>query len=318
MKPKGLVFITILFWSVLVSSGIFAQSNHGIHFSIQFFEQQMYFPGDPVQLRITLKNNSSEMFRFRLADNRMFNLDFEVVDLRNVSQPASDDFTTQRLANQRIFFREVSLNPGEEFSFIETLNHFRNLPEGVFVVRGFFYPDLVGPQTMDRFVSNRLTLSVRPGFRQHEQAVLAVQESVGQILQRSPIPPDEVIAQLLQARMQSNRSRFFLHLDVRSLFRMDPRRDAQFRRLSEQDQMVALREFEELLWAPSIQDSISRVPIRFDIIRTTYDATNATVEAIQRYQMNSFVEIKRFTYRLTRMDGVWYVVSYTVTNMGTE
>ncbi len=313
---KKVVLGCIFFTTILFAPH--AQPQTGVHYSISFYNQQIYFPGDPIQIRMSIKNDSPSVYTFRIADNRIFNVEFEVVDLRNVAQVHSEHFTTTRNSVQRVYFREISLNPGEEFSFIETLNHYKILDEGVFVIRSHFYPELVGSASMPRFTSNRLTLSIRPGYRLHERVVLATEERVQTILQAQPIPPDEVVAKLIEARMQSNRQRFFLHLDVTSLYRMDPRRDSQFRRISEQDQFAVLQEFQDVLWDPSIQDSISRIPMSYQILRTSYDATTAQVEAIQRYQMNSFVEVKRFSYRLNRRDGVWYVVSYTVTNMGTE
>ncbi|NCN04174.1 MAG: hypothetical protein GW949_00935 [Spirochaetales bacterium] len=302
----------------LLFSLLSAQTPPEISFSIQFYEQQMYFPGDDVQIRLSIKNESPEPFTFRLADNRLFNLEFDVVDLRNISQPPSQNFTMARTSVERVFYREVSLNPGEEFSFIEKLGLYRQISEGVYVVRAHFFPDLVGPQTMGRYTSNRLTLAIRPGFQEQQRVVLAAEQNIQQILQANPIPPDQVITTILQARMQSQRERFFLYLDVRSLYRMDPRRDSQFRRLSEQEQFKALQEFEEILWAPTIQNSISQIPLRYDILRTTYDQSNARVSVIQRYQMDSFVEVKLFEYNLSRVNGIWYVTSYIVNNQGTE
>lgn len=300
----------------IFGSLLFAQSP--IQYEISFYDQQVYLPGDSVQLRISLRNDSSQVFSFRLADERMFNLDFEVVNLRNVAQPASEKFTIARSSNQRVYFREISLNPGEEFSFVETLNDYRVLDEGVYVVRSHFYPDLVGPQTMKSFASNRLTLAIRPGYREQDRVILAAEQRTMEVLQAQAIPPDEVVSNLIEARMHNNREKFFLHLDVTALYRLDPRRDSQYRRLSEADQLTVLSSFESELWTPTIQDSISRVPLNYEILRTSYDSSSGTVEALQRYQMDSYVELKRFTYRLSRRDGVWFIVAYTVTNLGTE
>lgn len=162
-----------------------AQSEQNIQFSINFHNQEIYFPDSQVDIRVSLYNTSSEVYRFRLADNRMFNLDFEVVDLRNIPQPVSAKFTTARTSNQRIFFREVSLNPGEEFSFISTLNEFREFSSGVFVVQASFYPELVGSvNRANKISSNRLTLSVRDGFLEEKYPELMVEQSIEQQLRQ--------------------------------------------------------------------------------------------------------------------------------------
>lgn len=299
-------------------AALLAQTPSAIDFSISFYDQQVYFPGDPVQIRISVVNNSAGPYSFRLADNRIFNLEFELVDLSNVAQPASEQFTTLRMSNQRIYFRDISLNPGEEFSFIEDLSNFRTISEGIYVVRANFFPELVGPANGPKLTSNRLTLAVRPGFRVAERRIIAAEEAVTSHLRATPIPPDEVISQLIQSRMHGQKEAFFLHLDITSLYRMDPRNDNIFRRLSEREQFTVLNDFRESLWNPSIQDNISRIPLRYEILRTSYDASTATVDTIQKYQMDSYIEVKRYTYKLNKRDGIWFLTSYTVTNLGTE
>lgn len=314
MDKRRIKTTTLAAASLLLCSTLFAQ----VQFTINFYDQQVYLPGDPVQIRISLRNETAQTYSFRLADQRVFNLDFEVLDLRNIALAASEEFTIARTSNQRVFFREVSLNPGEEFSFVETLNQYRDLKEGVYVVRSRFYPELLGPENSTSLVSNRLTLAIRPGYRQEDRVLLAAESRVQEVLRAEAIPPDEVVSRMLEARMHNNRERFFLHLDSTSLYRSDNRRDSQFRRLSEREQLVLLEAFKEELWQPSIQDSISRISLNYEILRTSYDSSRGTVETLQRYQMDSYIELKRFTYQLERRDGIWFIVGYSVMNLGTE
>jgi hypothetical protein len=199
------------------------------------------------------------------------------------------------------------------------LNEFREFSSGVFVVQASFYPELVGSvNRANKISSNRLTLSVRDGFLEEKYPELMVEQSIEQQLRQRALPPDEVVSYLLEARMHERKSQFFLYLDVESVFRMDPRRDSRFRRLSEAEQYQVLENYREVLWEPAIEDSISRKPISFEVRKTTYDKTNAKVESVQRYQLDSYVEVKQFTYSLQRRDGIWYITEYMVNNLGTE
>jgi len=40
---------------------------------------------------------------------------------------------------------------------------------------------------------------------------------------------------------------------------------------------------------------------------------------LQKFRASvNFTELKRYTYYLTRKDGIWSVVNYSVVNLGTE
>ncbi|WP_156104519.1 hypothetical protein [Spirochaeta lutea] len=309
--------LLVLLWSG-VMLGAYPQEANQVRFSISFFNQEIYYPDSAIQVKVSILNNSPGVYRFRLADDRKFNLDFTIVDLKNTPLPTSPEFTTARTSNQRIYFREVSLNPGEEFSFTSTLNDYRMVKPGIYVVQGLFYPELVGNAGSRTLSSNRLTLSVRPEYTQEERTVFRVEEEQRQLLQEAALPPDEVVAYMLDARMHSRKAQFFLYVDLEQLYRMDPRRDSQFRRLSEAEQHQILQQYEETLWEPENDDSIRRIPLSYEIRRTSYDATTAQVDVIQRYQMDSYIEIKRYIYTLQRRDGIWYITGYTVSNLGTE
>src|SRR5690348_14767162 len=104
-----------------------------VQFSIQFYDQQLYYQGDEVRIKATLTNRSSQIYRFRLADNRMFSMDFTLQDLSNMAVKPSEQYTTVLSENKPIFVRDVTILPGEDFSFVETLNNYKNIGSGVFM-----------------------------------------------------------------------------------------------------------------------------------------------------------------------------------------
>ena len=54
--------------------------------SIKYYNRTMYYPGNresnPVLVHISIKNNSTETKRFKLADDRMFSIDFDVITIK--------------------------------------------------------------------------------------------------------------------------------------------------------------------------------------------------------------------------------------------
>ncbi|MDR1363133.1 MAG: hypothetical protein LBJ35_03675, partial [Spirochaetaceae bacterium] len=89
---------------------VFSAEQSGISVEIRYFDKQLYYPqqGD-IFVRLTVTNNSSETYRFKLADDRAFSLDFDVRTLANRLLEAADVLTRKRVGQQQVFFRELSL-----------------------------------------------------------------------------------------------------------------------------------------------------------------------------------------------------------------
>ena len=318
MKSR-IAIIAMLVLSLLIPSYVLAVVPPGVEFTMRFVNQVIYTPDSDVQVRLTVRNETADMYRFRIADNRMFSVDFSLRTLTNQPVRQSDDVIIQRNTNQAVFYREISLAPGEEYAFTERVNEYVQMPEpGVYVLQARFYPELIGFNTSDSVVSEALTLALRPGTT----GVDAVQEQLSaritQELQRERMPPNDVVSYTIRARQQGDWERFFLYMDLESLLRNNPTRDRRFTRLGEADQQAYLTEFREDLMADRTDEQILLTPDEFSVVRTTYTPDRGTVTVIQRFWFPDFVEVREYTYEVRRRDGIWYIVDYQVRNLGTE
>ncbi len=323
MKQKiprsGLLLIVMASIVTTLSAEIPASNKTSI--SIQLFDQQLYYEGDPIKIKVTLSNDSPEIYRFRLADTRMFSLDFAVKTLGNQDTRPSQTFVSVISQNKPIYVRDVLLQPGEDFSFIETLTDYKDLNSGVFVVAANFYPELKGSMQSFPLLSNRLTVSIRPAVRKAAQAEETLLVKVEEILRAEKLPPDQVVDYMLQARQRTEqKERFFLYLDLKSLYNNDGRRGERFKRMSELDQETELLKYKEELWAGTPNDTISFIPKSWNIVETNYRGNNGRVIVLQRYQSpgSSVIEVKEYRYNLTLQSGIWKIRDYVVNNKGTE
>lgn len=300
---------------LLVASG----SATALSVSIRFYDRQLYFTDSQIEVHTTLLNDTAETVRFRLADERVFSLDFQVRTTTNRPVEVSPQFTTERSANQ-VFYREVTLEPGEELSFVEPLNRYVQLDSaGAYLVTARFYPSLYTDPSQDFLTSNTLTLSVRPGTGTPEElreASLAV--ATEETLRRQDVPPDQVIRFMLDARIRDNWPRFFLYIDIEALYRQNSSRERRYLAMSEQERIEVLERFREQLVAGSLSEEIITVPSEYDILETTYTATEGEVVVRQRFEYPGFTETKRYRYSLERRGGFWRVTGYTVVNVSTD
>ena len=329
MLPVLLLFLGI--------SSLAAQT--GIAFNIRFFDRRIYYlDQDPIFVQLTLTNNSPSTFFFRLANDRAFSLDFDVRTASNRGVEEADILIRRRSQSQQVFFREISIDTGESFSFVEDLRDFVSLTQsGAYVVQAQLYPDLL--QTVESLVgmgggiipgatlaaggspleSNRLSLSIRPRPMLGPDGIpLALDVVTNAVLVRERLPPDEVVGYLLTARQQSRWERFFLYLDTEAMLARDPYRRRQWNAESEEGRQRMLERYRQDLQNAVVDGDISLIPMNFVIERTVYTAGSATVTVLQHFRVGNFTEIKRYTWYLERREDIWMIVDYSVINLGTE
>ncbi|HUI70809.1 MAG TPA: hypothetical protein VL354_09825, partial [Spirochaetia bacterium] len=198
-------------------------------FSVRFYEQKIYFLGDEIQVQAVIENDTPDTQRFRVADNRYYNLDFDVRTTTNIPLVHAKEFTTGRGSDQPVFFRDVTLEPGENYSFVVDLTKYISFTDaGLFVVQAMFYPDLFRGPTSQAMMSNRMTLNIKPPVMGAEQRA-KVEAETGALIARAPLPPDEVVSYTISARQKSQWEKFFLYLNLDSLLRKNPEKDRAYR-----------------------------------------------------------------------------------------
>ncbi|MCK7479657.1 MAG: hypothetical protein M0C28_21835 [Candidatus Moduliflexus flocculans] len=116
--------------------------------AVRFFDKRIYYTDSEVFLKITITNPSASPYRFKLAEERMFSLAFEARTPSNRLLDASDTYKRTIASGSPVFYREIALQPGEEYSFVEDLRRYVRMDEaGVYRVRVLFHPELLRPDS---------------------------------------------------------------------------------------------------------------------------------------------------------------------------
>jgi hypothetical protein len=330
-------------WGALLISAIFpffagaAESSGpaGIEFNIRFFDRRIYHvEGDPIYIQVTITNNSPATYRFKLADERAFSLDFDVRTTSNRSLESADMLIRKRTQSQQIFFREIAVESGESFSFVEDLRSYINLSEpGSMIVKARLFPELFRPDIARTAAINGNSVSVSPGVLESKRLSLTLRPAVitgpdgiplemdvatGALLVRERLAPDQVIEYMLTARQRSQWERFFLYLDLEAMLSRDAVRQRKWLTESEEGRRRMIEQFRHELQNPVADGTISVIPTSFEIQRTQYNSLEGTVTVLEKFQMNNFTELKRYTYFVRLQDNIWTIVDYSVVNLGTE
>ncbi len=305
----------------------FAQENSSseeknAEISIKFFDRTMYYPGDaeknPVYVYITVSNTSSETLRFKIADDKMFSVDFIAFNVKKSQLPTTQNLIKKRTTNQTVYFREISLEPGEEYSFRENLKDYLEISDpSIYYVELRFYPELY--RNREKYLSsNRLSLEIRPTPSASSSSVLPVQNSSAALLQPEDISPDHVVEQTIIARQKSLWDQFFLYMDLEAMLTRDSVRKKKYESARAEERADMLRSFRANLMLQRIDYDIVAVPSKFAIEETSYSPTDGTVKVIEWFKNDTFLEKKRYTYYVRQRDGIWQIYDYTVDNLGTE
>jgi hypothetical protein len=330
--PRSLRLQTRIFLccvlGVFAAAGAFAAEN--IEFTIRFFDKRVYYLTEaPILVQVTVANRGPGSYSFRLADDRAFSVDFDVRTVSNRPLEAAPPLVRKRTGYQQVFFREVIVESGESFSFVEDIRDyadFRN--SGAYVIQARLFPGLYrspltaqAADTGDTLESNRLALNLRPASIPGPDGIpLEMDVETNAVLVRESLAPDEVVDYMLKARQRSQWEKFFLYLDLDALLIRDSVRGRQWRAESEEGRRRMTARYREELRNAVVDGDIATIPTEYTIERTTYGAEEGAVIVLEKFKAPSgnYTERKRFTYTLRRRDNIWIIVDYVVLNLGTE
>jgi len=290
--------------------------------AIKFFDRTMYYPGDPdtnpVYIHVTITNTTSKQLRFKLADDRMFSIDFIAYTIKNGMLPHTESLDRKRTTNQTVYFREISLGPGESYSFVENIKEYLSFTEpSIYYVELGFYPEMYKERQLV-MRSNRLVLEIKPSPSAAAVSQIGVKNKTAEILKPQEIAPDRVVEQTIVARQKSLWDQYFLYMNLEEMLQRDPMRKKIYRSVSANERTRMIENYKTDLMQSHIDIDIVAIPESFQIERTTYSQTEGSVSVIEWFKYKTYREKKRYTYHIRQRDGIWQIYDYSVDNLGTE
>ncbi len=290
--------------------------------SIKYHNRTLFYPGNsedsPILVHITIKNNGPETLRFKLADDRSFSLDFNAYTVKNSCLEQTEKLIENRTTSQIVYFREIALEQGEEYSFVENVKDFLKIEESaVYYLELFFYPELYKSNYIS-LKSNRLTLEIRPSPAVASSTYIPVKSETVEILKPLDISPDKVVEQTIIARQKSLWDQYFLYMDIESMLQRNPSLKKRYASVSADERIRMIQSYKTDLMQSRIENDIIAVPEAFQIEKTAYSPTEGTVTVIEWFKYPNFSEKKRYTYKVRQREGYWQIYDYNVVNLGTE
>jgi len=319
----AIVFI-LLYMLVHAQAAEALADTTGIEFNIRFFDRRIYYTETaPVYIQITITNNSPNTYRFKLADERAFSIDFDTRTMTNRPLDGAASLLRKRTQYQQVYFREISMETGESFSFIEDLRDYVNLKQpGSFRVQARIYPELYRAPAAGEavsFESNYLNLNLRPPVINGPDGLpLEMDIATGAVLVRQQLSPDQVVEYMLKARQLSQWDKFFLYLDLEAMLSREAVQKKKWLAENEAGRQRMVAEYRQNLQNSVIDGDINITPSRFEVERTEYNAYEGTVTVIARFKGSNVTEVRRYFYNLEKKNNIWTIVNYSMDKLGTE
>ena len=320
MKHKifSIIACLLLFAQIGFAEGV--SSNPQI--TIKFYDKTMYYPGDakdnPVYVHVTIANKGAETLRFKIADDRMFSIDFNGLNIKNTKLSQTPTLIRKRTTDQSVYFREISLESGEEYSFVENLKDYLDINDpSIYYIELNFYPELY--KNKENYItSNRLSLEIKPSPLASSSNYIPMDNDTNYVLKPEEISPDKVIEQTIIARQKNLWDQFFLYMDLEEMLKRDPVRSRKYAIVSAEERNDMIRAYKADLMLTRIDKDIVSIPSNFVIETTTYSQNEGSVKVLEWFDNGTFKEKKRYTYYIRQRDGIWQIYDYTVDNLGTE
>ncbi|OQX29987.1 MAG: hypothetical protein B0D92_00830 [Spirochaeta sp. LUC14_002_19_P3] len=199
-----------------------AFAHADVNFSIRYYDKTIYYPEDPVELKLTLVNQSppgSEDAAFFLADDLRLSFGFDLRSLTGEAVSPAEGYAAA--LNSPGGYRYVNLAPGQELSMVVKLNDWVQIKEPEqYRLTGFFYPQLRGPQLKTSQADNVLNLTVLPNRENHWMDKL--EENIRSALVSRELDPVSVVKETFESRAASKFNRAIIYLDMESLAKTLP------------------------------------------------------------------------------------------------
>ena len=317
-------------------SAVLPVFSQDIEVSIRYWDKQVYYADSAdqnIDVLVTITNNSPETWRFKLADERCFSVDFTVRTMDNRALEASEQLKNMRASHKPLYVRGVGLESMESFSFRENLRDYVPLSQsGTYMVSLMFYPELMQfnpssmPMSTDRLSapikleSNMLNLPIQRKAIPTEtnRSPITLLDESGAILERIQMPPDQVISYLLDARIKEEWEKFFLYIDLESMIQRDGKRRRTWLAESEEGRQNLLAQYRLDLMRSQVDGEIATIPVEYRIMNTRYSPNEGEVKVHEKFRDGRYISNKEYTYTLKKRDNIWLVTGYSVINLGVE
>ncbi len=299
-------FIAFLIFFTVIGS---LYGLNGVKVELQFFTQT-YRLNDPIPVMVNVVNTSKEKFQFDVSSLIYETFFFEVKTPKNENIVINDLFHIEMKNNfsSSEDYRKITLNSGESFSKTIDINQWYQIKDsGYYFIKGVFYPN--PDDKSKKLESVYYKILVKPPLMIEADLIKEEQAKTAKLNQVKLLPPYEVVADMIDAKMKKDWDRFLVHIDAERLINSFDNYALEYKNAkSGQYALEVLERFRQYLtvyWQDIVES--------YTINKSTIEGDKAQVVCDIRYLLRNVSYVFRYTFVLYKNhNGEWLVEDYIV------
>lgn len=302
IKRNLLIFVFIIFLSIFLS---FDTSN-SIEVFIKFENEEIYFLGSPIYVKIEITNKSTNNYFFEVAENLIFSVDFKVYTSYAEQVEYTKYYLLSRATKEKVYTRTVLLTPFQSLSYTVDISQWFDFKHsGEYFIQGLFYPSIERDKVI--IAKNILKLELNPAKSLFPQEETAKQYVEAKKIQQNlkDLPPYKIVEMALKARIEHNWDLYFSLFDFDSYIIQYSKYRDNYLYSSEQDRLKIIEDFKKERISEFYNDLIY-----FEIKKSVIEKDKAIIYVYLEFKYKNIIEKFEGEFYLVLKNQVWLISGY--------
>ncbi len=307
IKIKNIVILLIFIFSIFILFSFSSEDiNNMIDLYLRFENEEIYFVGSPILVRIEITNKSPNNYFLEIAENLMFSIDFKVFTSYAEQVPYSKYYILAKATKEKVFTRSILLSPFQSMSYTVDISQWFDFKQsGIYFIQGLFYTSIERDQVI--LTKNILKLELNPAksfFPSEKQASEYVEAKKIQ-KNLKDLPPYKIVEMALNARIEHNWELYFSLFDFDSyIIQFSKYRDI-YTYASEKERLKIIEDFKK----ERIEEFYNEL-IHYEIKKSIIEKDKAVINVYLEFNYKNIIEKFEGEFYLVLKNQIWLISGY--------
>ncbi len=303
---KKILIMVLIFNLFILFVSMDNNNLSSIEVFLKFENEEIYFLGSPILIKIEITNKSPNNYFFEVAENLMFTVDFKVFTSYAEQVEYSKYYILAKATKEKVYTRPVILSPFQSLSYTVDISQWFDFKEsGYYLIQGLFYPSIERDQVM--LTKNVLKLELNPPKSLFPSEATAAQYVQAKKTQQNlkDLPPYKIVEMALKARIEHNWDLYFTFFDFDSYIIQFSKYKNIYLYASEKDRLKIIEDFKKERIAEFYNDLI-----HFEIKKSIIEKDKAIIYVYLEFKYKNIIEKFEGEFYLILKNQVWLISGY--------
>lgn len=273
---------------------------------LKFENEEIYFLGSPIYIKIEITNKSPNNIFFEVAENLMFSVDFKVYNSYAEQVPYTKFYILSKSTKEKVYTRPVLLTPFQSLSYTVDISQWFDFKEsGYYFIQGLFYPSIERDKVF--LTRNILKLELNPPKSLFPSEKTASKYVEAKKIQQNlkDIPPYKIVEMALKARIERNWDLYFAFFDFDTYIIQYSKYKNIYLYASEQERLKIIEDFKKERISEFYNDLL-----HFEIRKSVIEKDKAIIYVYLEFKYKTTIEKFEGEFYLILKNQTWLISGY--------